>query len=131
MLFSFPPGLKARLQVAGGWKYFAERLPFCPARFSRRLLLVAATLFLLSPTLLRALETEILFADYDDQGFFNSLAGDSGVFASGPATITMSFTTNTCFGKSGASLRIDYDVPSGYCGVWNSLLGRASYSKYT
>jgi len=34
-------------------------------------------------------------------------------------------------GTNGASLRIDYSVAVGFCGVWNSLLGKASYPQHS
>src|SRR5256885_17047239 len=103
MLLPSPSGLKAaRLQVAGGGRRFPNRF----AAFSIFLRALVLMLSLLSPACLRAFETEILFADYDDQGFFNNFSGDSGVFANSAATVTMSFATNGCFGGHGASLRV-------------------------
>lgn len=76
----------------------------------------------------RAAETT--FADYNDQGFFNNFSGDSGVFASGDATMTVSFDNRVFHGKNGASLRLDYSVPTGFCGLWNSALGKMSYPSH-
>lgn len=76
----------------------------------------------------RAAETT--FADYNDQGFFNNFSGDSGVFAGGDATLTVSFDNRVFHGKNGASLRLDYSVPTGFCGLWNSALGKMSYPSH-
>src|SRR6185312_1755067 len=70
---------------------------------------------------------EATFADYNDQGFFNNFSGDCGVFANGDATLTVSFDNRVFHGKSGASLRLDYSVPTGFCGLWNSALGKMSF----
>jgi len=70
---------------------------------------------------------EATFADYNDQGFFNNFSGDSGVFANGDATLTVSFDNRVFHGKNGASLRLDYSVPTGFCGLWNSALGKMSF----
>ena len=70
---------------------------------------------------------EVTFADYNDQGFFNNFSGDSGVFANMDATLTVSFDNRVFHGSNGASLRLDYSVPTGFCGLWNSALGKMSY----
>ncbi len=71
---------------------------------------------------------EVTFADYNDQGFFNNFSGDSGVFANLDATLTVSFDNRVFHGSNGASLRLDYSVPTGFCGLWNSALGKMSYT---
>jgi len=70
---------------------------------------------------------EVTFADYNDQGFFNNFSGDSGVFANMDATLTVSFDNRVFHGTNGASLRLDYSVTNGFCGLWNSALGKMSY----
>ena len=77
--------------------------------------------------LLPARAVEATFADYNDQGFFNNFSGDSGVFANGDATLTVSFDNRVFHGTNGASLRLDYSVPTGFCGLWNSALGKMSF----
>jgi hypothetical protein len=57
--------------------------------------------------LLSAQAVEATFADYNDQGFFNNFSGDSGVFANGDATLTVSFDNRVFHGTNGASLRLD------------------------
>lgn len=74
--------------------------------------------------------SEVTFADYNDQGFFNNFSGDSGVFANGDATLTVSFDNHVYHGRNGASLRLDYSVPTGFCGLWNSTLGKMSYPRH-
>ena len=74
--------------------------------------------------------TEVTFADYNDQGFFNNFSGDSGVFANGDATLTVSFDNRVFHGTNGASLRLDYSVPTGFCGLWNSTLGKMSFPRH-
>lgn len=77
-------------------------------------------------------QTQLPFADYNDQGFFNNFSGDSGVFANGDgASVTVAFDTHVFRGANGASLRVDYSVPNGFCGVWNSLMGKDSFPQYT
>jgi len=75
--------------------------------------------------------TELNFADFNNQGPFNNFSGDNGKFASTGAHIDVSFDNRVCHGTSGASLRIDYAVPSGFCGIWDSLLGKASFGRYS
>jgi hypothetical protein len=70
------------------------------------------------------------FADFNDQGFFNNFSGDSGVFASKDAKLTVSFDNRVFHGTNGASLRLDYSVPQGFCGLWNSTLGKMSYPRH-
>ena len=72
--------------------------------------------------------TELPFADFNSQGPFNNFSGDNGTFASKGARIKASFDNRVFRGTNGASLCIDYTVRSGFCGVWNSLLGKASYT---
>lgn len=91
----------------------------------------AALCLLIFPVFLMAQGTELNFADFNNQGAFNNFSGDNGTFASGPARITTSFDTRIFHGTNGASLRIDYAVPSGFCGVWNSLVGKLSFPKYS
>src|SRR5690349_4821608 len=74
---------------------------------------------------------EIRYADYNDQNFFNNFSGDHGTFAGNGGSVTASFETGVCHGPRGAALRIDYSVPAGFCGVWNSLLGRDSFPRYS
>ena len=73
---------------------------------------------------------EVPFADYNDQGFFNNFSGDSGVFANKDATLTVSFDNRVYHGTNGASLRLDYSVPTGFCGLWNSALGKMSFPEH-
>lgn len=73
---------------------------------------------------------ETIFADYNDQGFFNNFSGDSGVFANQDATLTVSFDNRIFHGTNGASLRLDYSVPTGFCGLWNSALGKMSFPSH-
>lgn len=73
---------------------------------------------------------ETTFADYNDQGFFNNFSGDSGVFANGTSTLTVSFDNRVFHGTNGASLRLDYSVPTGFCGLWNSALGKMSFPRH-
>ena len=80
--------------------------------------------------LLPARAVEATFADYNDQGFFNDFSGDSGVFANGDATLTVSFDNRVFHGTNGASLRLDYSVPTGFCGLWNSALGKMSFPRH-
>jgi hypothetical protein len=79
------------------------------------------------PLLAQRAVTELNFADFNNQSALNNFSGDSGTFADGQASIKTSFDTRVYHGASGASLRIDYSVPSGFCGVWNSLIGRDAY----
>jgi hypothetical protein len=72
--------------------------------------------------------TELNFADFNNQGAFNNFSGDSGTFAANQAAIKTSFDTQVFHGANGASLRIDYSVPSGFCGVWNSLIGKDEFN---
>lgn len=90
------------------------------------MLLVMISSLLTSPVY----ATEVTFADYNDQGFFNNFSGDSGVFANGDARLTVSFDNRVFHGPSGASLRLDYSVPTGFCGLWNSTLGKMSYPRH-
>ena len=73
---------------------------------------------------------DVTFADYNDQGFFNNFSGDSGVFANLDSTLTVSFDNRVFHGTNGASLRLDYSVPTGFCGLWNSALGKMSYTNH-
>ena len=78
-----------------------------------------------------AMAEEVTFADYNDQGFFNNFSGDSGVFANGDARMTVSFDNRVFHGTNGASLRVDYSVPTGFCGLWNSTIGKMSYPRHS
>src|SRR6185436_7609952 len=71
------------------------------------------------------------FADFDSQGLCNNFSGDSGAFASEQAKISGAFDSTVFHGTNGASLRIDYAVPIGFCGVWNSLLSKASHASHS
>ena len=73
---------------------------------------------------------EVTFADYNDQGFFNNFSGDSGVFANMDASLSVSFDNRVFHGSNGASLRLDYAVPTGFSGLWNSALGKMSYTNH-
>lgn len=86
---------------------------------------------LLLPALLRAQESELNFEDFNSQDIFNSFSGDSGTFSGGQGRITRAYDTTVFHGRTGASLRIDYQVPSGFCGTWNSLVGKDAYPEYT
>jgi hypothetical protein len=86
---------------------------------------------LLASAFLAAQGAELNFADYNDHGLFNNFSGDSGTFASGRASITAAFDTGVFHGTNGAALRIDYSLPSGFCGLWNSLIGKVSFPKYS
>jgi hypothetical protein len=77
-----------------------------------------------------AQSAELNFADYNNQGLFNDFSGDSGQFANGHSVIFTAFDTQVFHGSNGAALRIDYAVPTGFCGVWNSLIGKASYPEH-
>ena len=70
---------------------------------------------------------ELNFADFNSQGLFNNFSGDSGTFASAPASVKIAFDTHAPHGASGASLRLDYSVPSGFCGLWTSLIGKDAF----
>ena len=71
--------------------------------------------------------TELNFSDFNNQGVFNNFSGDSGTFAGKTAAIKISFDTRVFYGTNGASLRVDYAVPSGFCGTWHSLVGKDAY----
>src|ERR1700722_7757826 len=71
--------------------------------------------------------TELNFTAFNNQGAFNNFSGDHGIFAAGQASIKTSFDTTVFHGTNGASLRIDYAVPLGYCGGWSSLIGKDEF----
>ena len=71
--------------------------------------------------------TELVFSDFNNQGAFNNFSGDSGTFAGKTAAIRTSFDNRVFHGTNGASLRVDYAVPSGFCGTWHSLVGKDAY----
>src|SRR5882724_12342770 len=75
--------------------------------------------------------TELDFADFNSQGVFNNFSGDRGTFADKGAGIATSFDTTVFHGTNGASLRIDYSLPSGFCGIWNSLIGKDEFQNQT
>jgi hypothetical protein len=89
----------------------------------------AAVWFLAAPLALPAQNpvTELDFADFNGQGMFNNFSGDRGTFADKGAGIATSFDTSVFHGTNGASLRIDYSLPSGFCGIWNSLIGKDEF----
>ena len=76
-------------------------------------------------------DTVLSFVDFNSQGPFNNFSGDNGTFASRGASLDTAFDNRVFRGPTGASLRIDYAVPAGYCGVWYSLAGKASFPRYT
>lgn len=77
------------------------------------------------------ISAELSLANFNSQGLFNNLSGDSGAFANGKATISGSFDTRVFHGQSGASLRMQYSVISGFCGIWNSLLGKDAFPQHS
>ncbi|HZL43879.1 MAG TPA: glucoamylase family protein [Verrucomicrobiae bacterium] len=83
------------------------------------------------PSLSRGENTELRFMNFNYQGPFNNFSGDNGTFAAKKATVDAAFDNRVFYGTNGASLRIDYGVSTGFCGVWYSLLGKASYPKFT
>jgi hypothetical protein len=93
--------------------------------------LVLCLLCCLLPCAARGEGTELSFVDFNSQGPFNNFSGDSGNFASKGASLATAFDNQIFRGPNGASLRLDYAVPAGFCGVWYSLLGKASFPKYT
>ena len=97
----------------------------------RRPLVATVLQFVLAVPLLLTRAADLNFADFNGQGLFNNFSGDSGAFASEQSRISGTFDSTVFHGTNGASLRIDYAVPSGFCGIWNSLLGKASFSKYS
>ncbi len=100
------------------------------ARFNRTAQLFNWALIAVMFAALSAQAVEVTFADYNDQGFFNNFSGDSGVFANGDSTMTVSFDNRVFHGTNGASLRVDYSVPTGFCGLWNSTLGKMSFPSH-
>jgi len=100
-----------------------------PSRTKAKALLLAGGL--LTGLVCPVQSADLNFADYNNQGLFNNFSGDSGQFANGHSVIFTAFDTSVFHGTNGASLRIDYAVPSGFCGVWNSLLGKASYPEHS
>ncbi|MBC8095233.1 MAG: hypothetical protein H7Y43_05430, partial [Akkermansiaceae bacterium] len=80
--------------------------------------------------LLQAGGAELSLADFDNQSVFNNFSGDSGAFANGDSTISGSFANRIFQGESGASLKLRYSVKSGFCGVWNSLLGKETFPQH-
>jgi hypothetical protein len=98
---------------------------------TRKTEMLALICFVILPRLVIADGVELTFADFNNQGVFNNFSGDSGGFASGQARIAATFDPQVFRGVNGASLRVDYSVPSGFCGTWNSLLGKASFPEYS
>ncbi len=90
--------------------------------------LLALLLLLSTPGLLTGQTTsELKFSDFNNQGAFNNFSGDFGTLAGKTATIKTTFDNRVYHGTNGASLRIDYAVPTGFCGVWNSLVGKDAF----
>lgn len=79
---------------------------------------------------LRGRSAELTLADYDSQSVFNNFSGDSGAFADKQATISGAFDNRVFHGSTGASLRLNYSVPTGFCGLWNSLLGKETFPQH-
>jgi hypothetical protein len=103
-----------------------------PARFGCRLTLaLGALLLVLLPGSSAGKPTELSFIDFNNQGPFNNFSGDNGTFASRGGSIKAAFDNRIFHGRDGASLRVDYSVPAGFCGVWHSLLGKASFLRYS
>ncbi len=123
------------------WNYFKFlRRPVAVGKRSAGVLLgglylhfFAAVWLLAAPPALPAQNpvTELDFADFNSQGAFNNFSGDSGAFAEKGAGIAVSFDTAVFHGTNGASLRIDYSLPSGFCGIWNSLIGKDEFRNQT
>src|SRR5260221_9129983 len=88
---------------------------------------------LLSPLRLPAQNSspELNFADFNSQGAYNNFSGDSGAIAEKGAGIKMSYDTTVFHGTNGASLRIDYSLPAGFCGFWDSLIGKDEFRNQT
>jgi hypothetical protein len=102
----------------------------CPGLALHRAALYLTALVLL-PFFGNGQGTELSFTDFNNQGSFNSFSGDDGTFASKGAGIKVSFDNRVFRGANGASLRVDYAVPSGFCGLWHSLVGKASFPQYS
>ena len=68
----------------------------------------------------------LTFEDYDDQDTFNNFSGDWERFADDGDLLkfSKSFDTRQCRPGRGACLKLDYNVRSGYGGLWNSLWGK-------
>jgi hypothetical protein len=94
---------------------------------------LVALALILSPLQLPAQTsgTELNFADFNSQILINNFSGDSGTFADEQASIKISFDTHIFHGTNGAALRIDYSVPLGFCGFWNSLTGMDTFQNQT
>jgi hypothetical protein len=86
---------------------------------------------LLSVAVLPSRGVELNFSDFNNQGVFNHFSGDSGAFASGQATVSGTCDTQVLHGTNGASLRLDYSVESGFCGLWKSLLGKGAFPRHS
>lgn len=78
-------------------------------------------------SLARAQDVSLNFADFNNQGAFNNFSGDFGSFASRDARVKTTFDTGVFHGTNGASMRVDYSVPAGFCGFWNSLIGKDAF----
>jgi uncharacterized repeat protein (TIGR01451 family) len=72
---------------------------------------------------------EYVFEDFNGRDLqFNDFGGNWGEL--GSSAIATTFVTDTYVGDWGASLRIDYNVPTGTCaGVWHSLWGHSDYTQ--
>jgi hypothetical protein len=70
-----------------------------------------------------------VFEDFNDQDeSFNDFQGNWGELNGD--YITTTFATSTYTGTGGASLKIDYSLPSeSFAGVWQSLWGRSDYTQ--
>lgn len=120
--------------------FCANRATFSPnmmfrvfARFKMLAFLPVLVAMATSVLPFSAVAEEVTFADYNDQGFFNNFSGDSGVFANGDPRMTwmsVSFDNRVYHGTNGASLRVKYSVPTGFCGLWNSAIGKMSYPRH-
>jgi hypothetical protein len=114
--------------------WFKAALAWLRCRFkllSPKTTVLSVVLLPLLPFAANGLDTELTFADFNNQGPFNNFSGDDGTFASEPAAVATAFDTQVFRGPGGAALRVDYSVSSGFCGLWHSLLGKASYPNCT
>ena len=86
---------------------------------------------LVSGTLAPLAGLEYVFENWDDRNeSFNDFNGNWGVFSSSHSYITTTVVTSTYTGTWGASLRVDYGVPSGaYVGIYQSLWSHTDYTQ--
>jgi hypothetical protein len=135
VLFQTAALLFARCKAARGSRRFAPLKPFRAGAslFGGRLCRLVCGLGLaclpLPGGLLSA--TEINVADFNNQDSYNNLSGDNGTFTGKSAELQTAFDTAVFHGAYGASFRMDYSVSNGFCGIWHSLSGKASYPRYT